>query len=73
MIVGEPTESRLISRQKGILKAQLVSKGVAAHSGYPHLGVSAIDKLVQVLADLQKVCPCELTGFFFFFFFFFFL
>ncbi len=55
MIVGEPTESKLISRQKGILKARLVSRGVAAHSGYPHLGVSAIDKLVEVLADLQRV------------------
>ena len=33
MIVAEPTQSKLIKRQKGILKFRLVAQGIAAHSG----------------------------------------
>lgn len=54
LIVAEPTESKLVSRQKGMLKIRLNCKGKAAHSGYPHLGISAIDPLVDALADLRK-------------------
>jgi len=54
MVVGEPTESKLVRLQKGMLKCRLVSTGVAAHSGYPHLGKSAIDPLVAALGDLAK-------------------
>ncbi len=54
LIVGEPTESKLVRRQKGIYKLRLESKGKTAHSGYPHTGVSAIDPLVEVLHDLRK-------------------
>ncbi|MCB1051577.1 MAG: M20/M25/M40 family metallo-hydrolase [Acidobacteria bacterium] len=53
MIVGEPTESKLASRQKGILKLRLSASGIAAHSGYPHTGKSAIDPLIDVLYDLR--------------------
>lgn len=55
LIVGEPTESKLVTRQKGILKIRLDCKGKAAHSGYPHTGKSAIDPLIDALADLRKV------------------
>lgn len=54
LIVAEPTQSKLVSRQKGILKIRLDSKGKAAHSGYPHTGRSAIDPLIDVLSDLRK-------------------
>lgn len=53
MIVGEPTESKLARLQKGIYKIRLAASGVAAHSGYPHTGESAIDKLLDVLADIR--------------------
>jgi len=54
LIVGEPTESKLARRQKGILKINLRTKGKAGHSGYPHTGESAIDPLLDVLQDLRK-------------------
>lgn len=54
LIVGEPTESKLVSRQKGMLKLRLECSGKAAHSGYPHLGKSAIDPLIDVLQDINK-------------------
>ena len=54
LIVGEPTESKLGRRQKGILKIRLEGSGKAAHSGYPHTGESAIDPLLDVLQDLRN-------------------
>lgn len=53
MVVGEPTENKMIKLQKGILKIRLTRKGVACHSGYPHLGDSAIDPLIDVMYDLK--------------------
>ena len=52
-IVGEPTQNKLARAQKGLLAATLAVQGRAAHSGYPELGVSAIDNLLKVLADAQ--------------------
>lgn len=53
MVVGEPTGSKMMRLQKGMLKVRLSCKGVACHSGYPHLGVSAIDPLVEVLHAIK--------------------
>lgn len=36
-----------------MLKVRLSCRGVACHSGYPHLGVSAIDPLIEVLHSLK--------------------
>ena len=55
MINGEPTENKLVVGSKGNLRVEIRSRGKMAHSAYPHLGESAIDKLVDVLADLRKV------------------
>jgi len=54
LIVGEPTESKLVRRQKGIVKARLTARGKAAHSGYPETGVSAVEILLDVLETLRK-------------------
>src|SRR5581483_4753260 len=55
LINGEPTESRLALGSKGALRAALKATGRAAHSAYPHLGESAIDKLLDILADLRRL------------------
>ncbi|KAI9209582.1 uncharacterized protein BJ171DRAFT_484468 [Polychytrium aggregatum] len=54
LIVGEPTESCLANGHKGIIKATVVCKGKAGHSGYPERGASAIEALVKILHDLQS-------------------
>jgi acetylornithine deacetylase len=54
LIVGEPTKSKLITLQKGILKLNIVAQGIAAHSGYPETGKSAIEPLLDILQDLRK-------------------
>jgi acetylornithine deacetylase len=55
LINGEPTESKLALGSKGALRAILRAHGRAAHSAYPEKGVSAIDKLLDVLTDLREV------------------
>jgi acetylornithine deacetylase len=54
LINGEPTESKLALGSKGALRAILRARGRAAHSAYPEKGESAIDKLLEVLADLRN-------------------
>lgn len=55
LINGEPTESKLALGSKGSLRAILRAKGRAAHSAYPEMGESAIEKLLEVLDDLRRV------------------
>ena len=55
LINGEPTENQLALATKGALRVVLSASGKMAHSAYPELGESAIDKLIAVLHDLQQV------------------
>jgi acetylornithine deacetylase len=55
MINGEPTDNRLALASKGALHVELVARGKMAHSAYPELGESAIDKLVEALHRLHKM------------------
>jgi acetylornithine deacetylase len=53
LINGEPTENRLASASKGTLRVEVIAKGRMAHSAYPELGESAIDKLLEALNRLR--------------------
>jgi acetylornithine deacetylase len=53
LINGEPTESRLGSATRGVLRVRLHAKGRAAHSATPARGESAIDKLIDALVRLR--------------------
>ena len=55
LINGEPTDNRLALASKGCLRVELFAHGKAAHSAYPELGESAIDKLLAALEDIQKL------------------
>jgi acetylornithine deacetylase len=52
LINGEPTDNRIAIASKGALRVELRAKGRMAHSAYPELGESAIDKLVETLHDI---------------------
>uniref|UniRef100_A0A0M3K2L8 M20_dimer domain-containing protein n=1 Tax=Anisakis simplex TaxID=6269 RepID=A0A0M3K2L8_ANISI len=54
LMVGEPTELKFGRLQKGAVKVTLKVHGKAAHSGYPHMGESAIDKLLDILQDIRS-------------------
>jgi acetylornithine deacetylase len=53
LVNGEPTDNRLGSATRGVYRVRLAATGRAAHSGYPELGESAIEKLVDVLLTLR--------------------
>jgi acetylornithine deacetylase len=55
IINGEPTENRIALASKGTLRIELVAKGKMAHSAYPELGESAIEKLLDALENVRKV------------------
>ncbi len=55
MINGEPTENRMASASKGTLRVNVIAEGRMAHSAYPELGESAIDKLLEALRRLRAM------------------
>jgi acetylornithine deacetylase len=55
LINGEPTGNRLVTAQKGTMKAVLEVVGRAAHSGYPELGDSAIERLLDALQRIRAI------------------
>jgi acetylornithine deacetylase len=69
LINGEPTENRIACASKGTLRVEVIAQGRMAHSAYPELGESAIDKLLEALNRLRSmrlpteegVGPCTLN------------
>lgn len=62
VIIGEPTSLRVVRLHKGMIRLQLVFHGRAAHSGYPHLGRTAIEpaaRAVVALAELRARMEAE--------------
>ena len=49
LVNGEPTDNRLGTATRGVLRVRLHAQGRAAHSAFPELGDSAIDKLLDAL------------------------
>jgi acetylornithine deacetylase len=54
LINGEPTESHQAIATKGALRVAVEAKGRTAHSAYPELGESAIEKLIDILNDIRR-------------------
>jgi len=55
LVNGEPTDNRLGRATRGILRLKLGASGRAAHSSFPELGDSAIDKLIDALIELRSI------------------
>jgi acetylornithine deacetylase len=55
LINGEPTENKLAVGSKGGLRYEIVATGRMAHSAYPELGESAINKLLDALAAIREI------------------
>lgn len=57
VVIGEPTSLQVVRLHKGMLRLRLAFEGRAAHSGYPHLGRSAIEpagRAIVALTDLRR-------------------
>jgi acetylornithine deacetylase len=55
LINGEPTDNRLGTATRGMLRLRLCATGRAAHSSRPDLGESAIDRLIDALVKLRTI------------------
>lgn len=55
LVNGEPTENKLALGSKGVLRYEIIAEGKMAHSAYPELGVSAIEKLLNALQRIRKI------------------
>src|SRR5204863_9663956 len=55
LVDGEPTDNRLGLATRGVLRLRLRASGRAAHSSFPELGESAIDKLIDALIALRSI------------------
>jgi len=55
LVNGEPTDNRIAIASKGTLRVELNAHGRMAHSAYPELGESAIDKLIEALHRLRAM------------------
>jgi acetylornithine deacetylase len=55
LINGEPTQNKVATASKGSLRIEITARGRMAHSAYPHLGESAIDKLLNALERVRRL------------------
>jgi acetylornithine deacetylase len=55
VIIGEPTSLRVVRLHKGMMRLELTFRGKAAHSGYPHLGRSAIEPAARAITALAAL------------------
>ncbi len=69
LINGEPTDNCIALASKGALRVEVIASGRMAHSAYPELGESAINKLLEALNRLRamelprdsEIGPCTLN------------
>ncbi len=68
VIVGEPTELHPVIAHNGLIRWQVTTHGVAAHSSVPHQGSSAISTMMRVVQAIETdyipslTAEHELTG-----------
>jgi acetylornithine deacetylase len=61
-LVGEPTKLTVVRAHKGLVEMRVTVLGRSAHSGYPHLGRSAIEpagRIAVALAELREQLSAE--------------
>lgn len=55
IIAFEPTGGRIVHAHKGDYRIRLTTRGRAVHSSVPEEGENAIDKMMAVLSDIEKM------------------
>lgn len=52
-VVAEPTELRMVTASKGLVRFKVETLGRSAHSAKPHLGINAIEAMGRIIAALE--------------------
>ncbi|MDZ4405354.1 M20 family metallopeptidase [Prosthecobacter sp.] len=53
-VVAEPTEFKCVIASKGVLRWRIRTRGKAAHSAKPHLGINAITAMSRIVLALNE-------------------
>jgi len=66
VVIPEPTDFAVVTAHRGMLWLEITTRGKAAHSSTPHLGVNAIGAMRLIMNELEDyevpVEPHELLG-----------
>lgn len=54
-VIGEPTNLRIVTSHRGVMRFKIVAHGRAAHSGNPSKGVNAIYMMSNVIDELKRL------------------
>lgn len=57
IVIAEPSANELFIAEKGALWVEITTFGRTSHGSAPHLGINAISKMLDVLADLRHFRP----------------
>jgi len=55
VIIGEPTEMKVINRHKGVVRCKTTATGLEAHSAYPDRGINAIFHAANAIHFLDQL------------------
>ncbi len=55
VIVGEPTDNKMVSASKGTKSFAVTVRGKSFHSGYPVYGASAVERFIDMMNALRAV------------------
>jgi acetylornithine deacetylase len=61
-IVAEPTDMETVVASKGCLRWRLRTRGRAAHSSKPQIGINAITKMMKIMAAMDETFPEPFAG-----------
>jgi acetylornithine deacetylase/succinyl-diaminopimelate desuccinylase family protein len=56
-IVAEPTNLGIVVASKGVLRWRVRTRGRAAHSAKPHLGINAVAKMAKLIRAMEERLP----------------
>jgi len=56
-IVAEPTDLEAVVASKGVLRWRLRTRGRAAHSSKPQLGINAVAKMARIIVAMEERFP----------------
>jgi succinyl-diaminopimelate desuccinylase len=62
LLLGAPTQNALITVERGVLWAQIVTAGRAAHAGQPEDGDNAILRMMRILQHVHREMSARLAS-----------
>ncbi|NLG86144.1 MAG: M20 family metallopeptidase [Firmicutes bacterium] len=59
IIIAEPSANELFIAEKGTLWVEITTFGRTSHGSAPHMGINAVEKMLDLLADLRYFRPSD--------------